>query len=628
MLMPSNLLISNFDIDMSGLMGEGGSKSSKIVIHDLVNIGTDEMRFEPIFATTGEHKNRLKFNNNKVHPIPYLSFIEEGFNDCYSVFLENKDEFLKIANNNPIFEGEYRQVLRPTQIYCNFLESSYHPRYLKSLDERERLFNLLNGSNSTKNERVFAEVEALMNDDVPYFSNEFDSTTVIANNNRRIPNFYKNTIKEMFINRISNISESKKNTQLKYIRMSLCTNEKEHKQFDLNMDLNLDDRKADYLYLAKKVADDIIDNLIWNSDKSMCTILMPLIFKDYEYKLGPINQNLYEGGGIVLFFACLAEETGELKYRKIAEAMLKGIEDVYLKVNPMIGIGVFSGNMMYLYYNLYLLWKDETLYKKFTEEVDKLLDNDITEEKLDLDVVGVLSGIIISCVNIYNQSNYEPVLKLARRYGELLYKDLKDNDKELLTGFAHGCAGYSLALIKLGELDKEFKYVNLGEKLIKLEDSSYYEKENNWIDLRKKDKTCLFYWCHGGAGIGLARSLINKNIISENASDLVCTDINNSVTYFMSSNIAFNHCICHGEAGNIESFLNISENIGNMMLKEIVYKKADTLYEDIRNNGFKYDCSNLYGSVGFMLGTSGVGYLFLRLVNPKYPSVLSLDVLR
>ena len=170
--------------------------------------------------------------------------------------------------------------------------------------------------------------------------------------------------------------------------MSLCTNEKEHKQFDLNMDLNLDDRKADYLYLAKKVADDIIDNLIWNSDKSMCTILMPLIFKDYEYKLGPINQNLYEGGGIVLFFACLAEETGELKYRNIAEAMLRGIEDVYLKFNPMIGIGVFSGNMMYLYYNLYLLWKDETLYKKFTEEVDKLLDNDITEEKLDLDVVG------------------------------------------------------------------------------------------------------------------------------------------------------------------------------------------------------------------------------------------------
>ena len=75
-------------------------------------------------------------------------------------------------------------------------------------------------------------------------------------------------------------------------------------------------------------------------------------------------------------------------------------------------------------------------------------------------------------------------------------------------------------------------------------------------------------------------------------------------------------------------FLNISENIGNMKLKEIVYKKADTLYEDIRNNGFKYDCSNLYGSVGFMLGTSGVGYLFLRLVNPKYPSILSLDVLR
>lgn len=626
MLIPSNLMLSNSDVDMSGLTGDCGKQSYKTIVHDIVNIGTDQMRFEPVFASTSEHKNRLKINGHKIDSTKYLSYIEEGFSTCYDIFLEYKDEFMEMVKSNNIFKGEYRQVLRPTQIYSNFLEASYHPKYLNDFNKRRKLFNLLKGSNTNTDKKLESEVDALMNDDIPYFSNDFDSKSIICNKNVEIDGFFQETLRDILVKRIEEISEEKKRIELKYIRMSLLSNNSKYNNYPITMDLQLKDIDYSPLDFAKIIAEDIIKNLIWNKDKTMCSILNPISFENYEYRLAPMNENLYEGGGIVHFFACLYKETNDIRYKNIVDAMLLGIEEIYIKTKSNMSISIFNGSMVYLYYNLFSMFNDDRMYDKFKSAVDEMINIDIYESDINLDVVGGISGTIICCINIYNKTNYKPLLKIIKRYGEILYKRLSFNKKNILTGFAHGYSGYSLALIKLGEFENNFKYIALGKELIEIEDQYYNRDQNNWLDLRKKNNECLYYWCHGGAGIGLSRALLNEEILSKEIREVINIDIKNSIKYFKRKDLDSNHCLCHGESGNIDCFYKISELLGDDELKKVVYIKAKLLYEDIQKNGFKYDNSNAYGSVSFMIGTSGVGYLFLRLLNPKYPCVLALDV--
>mgnify|MGYP004444785347 CR=1 FL=1 len=60
---------------------------------------------------------------------------------------------------------------------------------------------------TAQNESVFeCEIEALMKHDIPYFSANINSTTLIGNMNKNIDNFFKENGSEVIINKLKNFN--------------------------------------------------------------------------------------------------------------------------------------------------------------------------------------------------------------------------------------------------------------------------------------------------------------------------------------------------------------------------------------------------------------------------------------
>ena len=219
-LLPQNIEFSKVDIDMGGLSADPGAKSQSLTYLQLKDMGTDRIRFEKEFVVTTDRNNKPMLNGERLHPIKYINCIEKGFKEAYSLILRNKDEFFKVIDK-VLSNGVYRQVLRPTYIYGKYLEASYHPKYLKSFEDRNKLFNILKecdektyNNNNMKNIKCLTEIEALMKDDIPYFSGSYLSKEVFVNNNDKIDEYFSTTIRDTLKKRIEDINEVSMNRQL------------------------------------------------------------------------------------------------------------------------------------------------------------------------------------------------------------------------------------------------------------------------------------------------------------------------------------------------------------------------------------------------------------------------------
>lgn len=64
-------------------------------------------------------------------------------------------------------------------------------------------------------------------------------------------------------------------------------------------------------------------------------------------------------------------------------------------------------------------------------------------------------------------------------------------------------------------------------------------------------------WCHGAGGIGLSRVLLIKEGYYD---DKISEELNNAVSV-LKKHLCQNHCVCHGDLGNLEIIKIISETI-------------------------------------------------------------------
>ncbi|MCH4200117.1 type 2 lanthipeptide synthetase LanM, partial [Clostridium tyrobutyricum] len=637
MLLPVNFKNSTFDFDLSGITGESGYKSRKIIIYDLINIGTDEIRLVPRYFISEANKNRLKINNKKTDVLRYYNDIEDGFSDCYDIICKYKYELIGKINNSSIFKCRYRQVLRPTQVYGTFLEASYHPNYLKNFKDRYNLFSKMfckiNKNDNYLYKRIKYEIKDLMKGDIPYFSIEFDKNNLILGRKKVIENYYKTTLKDDIIDRISKLKKENKYKQLSYIRSSLSTTINNNRNIAISNQSSSIKRifnccTDDFLKVAINIGEYYYTNAIWNTSKTKCTWLSST--NSYScIKLIPTNYSIYESGGLVLFLAFLAKESGNSKYENLSKSALKGIEEIYhSEMEKTVSLSAFygMGSLIYLYYILGILWNDNNVFDKYKLYINKLANYNKCNIN-DIDYIGGISGLIVLLIKIYLNNSDQKIFRIIYQYGTILYEKVKNKNKQLISGYAHGYAGISVALIMLGYVMKNNNYTYLGIGLITKENTYFDKSQCNWADLRgDKHNFNAIYWCYGAPGIGLARASVKHYIDNK-------INVNNDIVYAIHKtmkdgfNCKMNHSICHGLFGNLDSLIEISNLLKNDDIKVYTLKKCKELLQYIKENGIRYGIEGLLESSSLMLGLPGVGYVLLRLLNQEYPSILTLDVI-
>jgi lantibiotic modifying enzyme len=88
-----------------------------------------------------------------------------------------------------------------------------------------------------------------------------------------------------------------------------------------------------------------------------------------------------------------------------------------------------------------------------------------------------------------------------------------------------------------------------------------------------------------------------------------------------------NHCLCHGDLGNAELFLQAAEIFPDGGRWRAEAKRAgDRVLASITEHGWRSGLPRWVEVPGLMTGLAGIGYGLLRLAVPeRIPSVLLLD---
>lgn len=201
-----------------------------------------------------------------------------------------------------------------------------------------------------------------------------------------------------------------------------------------------------------------------------------------------------------------------------------------------------------------------------------------------------------------------------------------------LTGLGHGAAGFAVAFAELSAFTGKTNYIDIAKAVVQYEDSHYHAAQQNWPDFRNfntgqpppDEPVCSLAWCHGAPGIGLARlrllELTNDPAFIHGAEAAITTTVKN-----LSPMMLGNYSMCHGVFGNAELLLYAAEILQRPQLRVTAAAAADdciTNYLQKRipvPNGLQSG----HETPDFMLGSSGIGYFFLRLAAPdKAPGVL------
>ncbi|MCW6086522.1 MULTISPECIES: type 2 lanthipeptide synthetase LanM [Clostridium] len=630
---PNKSLNNLFDIDLSGLCGKMQT-SSKLTTIAITNPKTDEMIVESQPAKIYCNNNIVKLNNKSVKIENYTSVFITGFKDTLELIINNKIEYISLIEKEFNKFQKFRQVIRHTQVYSKFLIAASHPDYLKSENKRMELFKrLYNGcENEREHKRISNEINTLFKWDIPYYYCNYDSKDLFSDNITICKNYFQSTVKKSLYNKIERINSEIENFQIDVIKKSLFTVYED--QFMNNkfnrVKIYNNNNKVSHEEIIMKISNDISSNILELEDNNKVSFLINII-QNNQVLLSPINFNLYEGGGIIWLFASLGKLFNNKYYEKMSIKLLESSILTYeyydKKQNNIEKISAFFGigSLMYLYYNISVLYNNKEYYYKFIDVANKILEYncDHLEESnnsLDYDFVCGISGILVLSVKIYLKEKNYLMKKIIDRYSDYLFKFINNNIKDLnKIGLAHGLSGYSLALIMIYYAKQDKVYLDLATKLINKENLIYSNDEN--VD---KIKTS---WCNGQTGMALVRSEILKINYDKNISNDILKYLRNMVTdgfYNMNS-----MCLCHGIYGNIEIVNKIINNI-NQTNKIITHDEVTEFETKLISNindiqlGFK----NNFMLDTFMAGSSGIAYAKLRLLYPEMPSILSLDIIK
>ncbi len=625
MLYPLNSPLSFFDFDMGGISASPHSKSKKWQSYSIINTGTDKIRFITDDGQISEAQNLLYFNDKEISPVVFSEEMTEGYKDAMKAVLASREEIISILRNN---ECTVRRVLRPTAIYGKFLKVSYAPQFFSSEAERIRLFSkLYKGFEENKREceRIACEIEALMNNDIPYFEQKISEKSIIGNQKTVIENYNTSAPVENVISRLNEMDNSYINKQIRYITMSLSTDNRKNdsrESFGRSFNAGTLTLGKNFLECAESIGEYLAEMAITSKDGSAVSWLTESYAESFV--LEAADAKMYDCGAVPLFFLYLGSCTGKRRWLDYAEKSLRGFE--YLGfTKPKSDISLFVGctGLMYVYYCFYCATGNPEYIEKlecFSAECLEAVRRESPE--FEGDVIRGVAGAVAVLAGINRQLHIAAIDELLLLAAESLAVMVDDETFPEMTGFAHGYSGAALALAKYGSYSGDERFTALAEKAAAKENVYFVDECGNWRDLRDN---CGFgtYWCHGAPGIGLSRIMMNENG-NFNFSD----DIKAGIDCLISKGFAddFDHSLCHGVFGTIEMLHTYGRKLGDEMLCDLAAEKAREYVCEIENNGFKAGLKGMAVSPSFMTGITGVGYTLLRLAFPEIPSVIALEV--
>jgi type 2 lantibiotic biosynthesis protein LanM len=668
--------------DLSGFAGrmrEDASYAEPI----WVDLGTDHIRLEPRLVRGSQPHNIPRDGKGRlVLPYDYSEAIVEGFIRTTRFMLVRRTQLLDPNGIlAPFREGKIRYLIRDSQVYGVMLHRLLKPEFLGSFAVRDIEIEKLAQAYfpvTVEEPRPDAwncydgERHALTNGDIPLFYAKIDEFTLHGDGGIRVHDYFWRTGWNVVQTRLSNLDEATIAEQAGLIRASLYLNSirpgiaGDKTSVALISEQNHDreggisnpppDSTSNHLAgqatsasrlfnAAERIAADVERRSIPLRRGGVTWLSLsfdPLYKRQVSAVLG---LDLYGGTlGVAIFLAALAYTTGERRWTALAEQCTRKQLD-QLQAPEMrrviqrmpLGIGSGVGSLIEGCRLLGGLLGDER-YLLSARYFSAFASVAVAAKQMESDVLGGTAGGILALLNLYRAISAPELLERATNLGLALLEKrvqastghavwLSSFAERPLTGFGHGAAGIALALHRLGQETGETIFSAAAEEAIGYERAVYDPEAGNWPDFRRGafkpgQKSFMYGWCAGPAGIGLARLAQFTGATPE-----VSKEIQAAIADATSGPIFPAGHLCCGRCGRIELLLEAGNRLADNTLRDAAVSQAMLVESQARESGFYAlngaDRGRLFAP-SFFQGTSGIGYTFLRIMNPQLPSVLSL----
>lgn len=377
-----------------------------------------------------------------------------------------------------------------------------------------------------------------------------------------------------------------------------------------------------------------------------------------RYRIGTPPPVLYQGGvGTSLFLAELFRATQEPGLVRVAAG---GFRDT---VNRLDRRGVGGGFHCGIAGFAYALCRFQycTGSSEFgwaLEAAGRELEG-LAGSETCADFLSGAAGAVVGCLQVWRATKAQTWLDIATLFGERLLKMARyspwgfswggDASRARdLVGLAHGTAGIAYALLDLFGSTGDGRFGLAAWKANEYEDAFFDPRFCNWLDFRHaslyqmlasraKDRSAgdstqlqpyvpraMCAWCHGAAGIGLARvaSLAWRTPSSLESIQRASTCVRSVLGALgLASDLTY----CHGRVGLIEALWDTWILTGDAAAHTAAIQHAEAAAFASRYGAVPFPGPSPDGwapDSSLMLGEAGIGYLFLRLARPETPSVL------
>jgi type 2 lantibiotic biosynthesis protein LanM len=659
-MLPQDLIGDGSGLDPSGL-GQGG-QLTPLRVPKWVNPSTDAMHRVLARAILPPGAHRPLVGSSEASATDFISDLEAGFRMTYQTIYKHRRALLAVDGPiNKFGDAETRHVLRPTVQYGLLLDSSFHPHLLADAASRDRHFDQILGESKGWHGSariVAAERRDLWAGDVPVFTTRPATTDLWTSDGAHIPNVLSQPGLGIVRHRIAGFSSADRERHCWMIRTAMqvsTLNTLEGLPYPNPTNLESHDLPSSDRFLdAARLVGDRLDELAFRDDGGAIWFGVKSL-KGKRWKVDPAGPHLYDGlGGIALFLSYLASFENGDPYEELARAALTTVRR-QLQDTPDTMIGGFSGygGIIHILTHLGVIHRDDSLIDEALRLVTPLVD--LIPGDLSLDVLAGSAGAIVPLLNLARVTGSAVPVAAARSCGNHLLENSVVPDGGVgigwlgpaatsapLSGFAHGVAGISWALLELYGISEDDRYRDAAVAAIAYERTTYSSVAKNWRDLRELSPSSgdtastngsssggtahaghyMSHWCHGSAGIGLARTRVRRHWTD----DLLDAEIRAAARATCQSGLGFNHSLCHGDLGNVEALLEASTCIEE---PEDWVAAAESVAAQACQAVIRGDWITGYPLAlevpGLMMGLAGIGYGLLKVGFPAMPSVLLLD---
>lgn len=345
----------------------------------------------------------------------------------------------------------------------------------------------------------------------------------------------------------------------------------------------------------------------------------------------PIGADVYSGStGVALFLAEAADQTGNQIARSLAARACQGALDDLDAGALEAASGLYSGALGALF-GIALVaerLKLEALTHRVLTVLDRALDKARKEEPLCLDLLAGRAGDVLALLGLARLLDAPDLIEVANAFGQQLVTSAQWSDGAAswatqnmpttanLTGFSHGTAGISLALMELYEATGTTAFRDTAHAGFKYEHRAYDANLQNWPDFRRiyrhqssearlvRTNTA---WCHGAAGIALSRLIMldpDCDAMLRDDAQRALAALRRSVRSSLDAPDA-DLGLCHGLAGNATI---LARARGTQFEATDDASLVARSQAEIARRVCAAEKDTLCGNPGLMVGISGLGW--------------------